>query len=288
MDYLTYWGLTRRPFAQDDQDFFFAGSAQREVMAGLGYFVAGTWNSAFLVAPQRSGATWLLRQLKQTSGFGDCAAEVILTSGVANATDGAQAAQTLAEAMGTTLTENLWTGEDRETDPVNRISRSIQASSQKGIRTVWLIDDCAASTATLARDLVMADGDLSVVMGTTPENLSRMTSAFGRCCMQIELDALDVAETFRYIASGLRHAEFRINPNVSTSKPDEPVFTDTAIVRMHEISHGRLAALAAVAEASLQLGAAYQVSTITPSVVETIIATSAHADYAPAASAKAA
>ncbi|MGB7328312.1 MAG: hypothetical protein WBD31_25775 [Rubripirellula sp.] len=287
MDYLTYWGLTRRPFAQDDHEFYFAGGSQREVMAGLGYFVAGTWNSAFLVAPQRSGATWLLRQLKQTCGFGDCAAEVVLTSG-ANATDCTQAAQSLADAMGTALADAPGADNNCETDAIDRISRSVQASSQKGIRTVWLIDDCTAATATLARDLVMADGDLSVVMGTTRQNLRRMTSAFGRCCMQIELDALDVAETFRYIAAGLRHADFRSNPHASAVKPDEPVFTDTAIVRMHEISHGRLAALAAVAEASLQLGAAHQVSVITPGVVETIMATTPQSNDAPSAAEKAA
>ncbi|TWU50533.1 hypothetical protein Poly51_38240 [Rubripirellula tenax] len=257
MDYLTYWGLARRPFARDVHPFFFSGNSQREAIAGLGYFVAGSWNSALLVAPPRSGTTFLLEQLTQARGFGDCAAEVVLTSGTHCRSDKNRVTRELAKAVGAEIVDG--------SDPVHAINRAIDATSRAGIRTVWLVDKCDAATATLARDLVMADGDLSVVMATEPGFVGNLSSAFGRCCMQIEVEPIDVAETFDYIASALEHAGL-------TAKPSQPgTFTDTSVVRMHEIAEGRMAALAHVAELALQHAAAIRSHRITTGIVESAI-----------------
>ncbi len=250
MDYLGYWGLKRRPFDQDDAEFFYTAGAQREAIAGLGYFLAGTWNSAFLVAPAKSGTTWLLRRLTGMSGFGDCAAEVFLTSG---SDPNLSVAAQLAIAIGLrSETANL-------PDELDAISAAIAATSNRGIRTVWLIDDCHATAANLAKNLVMADGDLSVVMVAKPENMNSLASAFGRCCMQLEIEPLELSDSFEFVAEGLRHAG-----------SDRPLFVDTSIVRMHEIAEGRIASLAMVAESSLRLAARYRKEEITPAIVEAI------------------
>ncbi|QDT04575.1 hypothetical protein K227x_29670 [Rubripirellula lacrimiformis] len=260
MDYLSYWGLSRRPFVQDghgqdDHGIFFSAGPQREALAGLGYFIAGSWNSAFLIAPGRSGMTWLLSELTQTSGFGDCAAEVVLTSGVPadHKKPSAAIAAQLAKAIGLPTTGP---------DPVAQICDAIEATSKKGIRTVWLIDNCAVAGAQLARDLVMADGDLSVVMGIDPSQLSQLTAVFGRCCMQLEIEPLGLADALSYVPHALSNARS------AGSASQVAIFTDASIVRIHEIAEGRMANVAALAEASLIQAAIENQRDVTPKIVE--------------------
>lgn len=253
MDYLAHWGLKRRPFSQgsftgEAESRFFSAAAQREAIAGLDYFVASTWNSAFLVAPPRSGATWLLAQVAAARGFGDCAAEVVLTPGDATADE---AIRRLATAIGIGVTQTV-TRDD--------LCRCIDASSQRGIRTVWLIDDCTAASATAARDLVMGDGDLSVVMGCDGDRVAKLTSVFGRCSMRIELDSIDVTDALRFIAGGLADA------GVTKS-----IFSDAAIVRLHELAEGRIGSLADFAESVLRMAAPHGITQITPAIIEASI-----------------
>ncbi len=253
MDYLGYWGLKRRPFFQgsisaNESPLFFAAAAQREAIAGLDYFVASTWNSAFLVAPPRSGMTWLMTRLAAARGFGDCAAEVVLTAGNGTATD---VLNQFATGIGIRSSDEV-TPED--------LCRCIDASSRKGIRTVWMIDDCAAAAATVARDLVMGDGDLSVVMGCDADRVAKLTSVFGRCCMRIELEPIDVADSLRFIADALTHAGGKAT-----------MFTDAAVVRLHEMAEGRIASIADLAETTLQVAAGHRIDPITPSVVEAAV-----------------
>lgn len=250
MDYLAHWGLKRRPFSQgsfagDAQSRYFSAAAQREAIAGLDYFVASTWNSAFLVAPPRSGATWMLTRLAAARGFGDCAAEVVLTPADATADE---AIRRLATAIGIGVSQAV-TRDD--------LCRCIDATSRRGIRTVWLIDDCTAASATAARDLVMGDGDLSVVMGCDADRVAKLTSVFGRCSMRIELDPIEVADALRFIAGELAHA--------GASKP---IFTDAAIVRLHELAEGRIGSLADLAESVLRMSAEHGIGQITAAIIE--------------------
>ena len=81
IDYLKYWSLLRRPFSIEPEHIFFAGIPQREAIAGLNDLASNRFDMALLVAPPRCGMTSLLRYVQRMRGFGDCAAEMILTEG---------------------------------------------------------------------------------------------------------------------------------------------------------------------------------------------------------------
>ena len=248
MDYLSYWSLLRKPFALGDGFVFFAGVSQREAIAGLNYFATNQLNSAFLVAPARCGMSQLLRHVKRMRGFGDCAAEVVLTSGRQPGREAVQ--QELCQALGYQGVVG---------DCAEQLDRAIEASAQQGLQTIWLIDRCQAPAARVARDLVMAHSSLSVVISTTHEELGKQAVEFGRCAMQIELTPLSLEDTITYVRFCIDHAG-----------GTRQLFPDNAVVRLHELTGGALADLAVVAESALALAASHTVDLVGSAFVEAI------------------
>lgn len=262
MDYLSYWGLYRKPFAQDDNAFFFSGKPQREALAGLHYFVAGSWNSACLVAPDRSGATRLLQHLARMNGFGKIATEVIQTDGrqpTARSVIGQVAVA--MKVHGDTVTQDSvvqdTVGQDPDTQ--DAVVQMIRAGADRNIRTVWLIDDCGPAAARVARDLVMACDELSVVMVVTPQTQVPIATTFGRCCMTVHLDPLDVADTILYVTTALQHAG-----------SNRQLIDDAATVRLHELSGGCLADIASLAERALRQAASRKATRVCADTIESI------------------
>jgi type II secretory pathway predicted ATPase ExeA len=248
MDYLSYWSLLRKPFKLEGDSSFFAGVPQREAIAGLNYFVNSPMNSAFLVARSGCGMTWLLRHVERMHGFDDCAAEVIRTDGTQ--LHHQQVRANLCEALGYQTHQN---------DGSSHLHRAIEASAQHGVQTIWLIDRCKAAAADVAHDLVMEQSNLSVVLGTTADELGKRAVEFGRCTMQIDLPALTLEETIEYVRYGLEQAG-----------GTRPLFPDQAAVRLHEFTDGVLADLAVTAESALALAARHGLDQVTPATVEAV------------------
>lgn len=246
MSYLNHFGLLRSPFAGSSTESFYSAPPQREALAGLSYFVASDWNSAFLVAPSRSGMTALLRQIKRMNGFGDIAAEVVLTDGWRDHTCDVE--MDLASALG------LESGSEHDS---SRIGEAIDATAEQGIRTVWLIDQCHCAAAQVARHLLQSSSELSVVMGVLPDRLATVTAQFGRCCMRVDLEPLGLDETVQYVHHCLEHVGCRA-----------AIFSDSAIVRLHEIAKGRLKDLSELAESAMELAARHDLEQINPALVE--------------------
>lgn len=248
MDYLSYWSLLRKPFTLADDDAFFAGVPQREAIAGLNYFLTSRLTAALLFAPVGCGMTWMLRRIQRMHGFGDSAADVILTDGGQHHRDGVYAE--LCAAFGYHYTT---------IDSADHIRRAIEATACQGIGTVWLIDRCATAAFGVAKDMIMSHENLSVVMGVSPEQYDRYAMQFGRGAMQIDLAPLSVEDTAEYVNYSLEHAGCT-----------RQLFSDNTAVRLHEISRGAIAQLSALAESSLALAASHRMDEVTPAVVEAI------------------
>ena len=248
MDYLGYWSLLRKPFLFDDAASFFAGVPQREAIAGLNYFLTNPLNAAFLVATPRCGMTWMLRRCKQMHGFGDCAAEVVVTDGNQHHRDTVHAE--LCAALGC-----HFTGDNAE----HQIGRAIEATANQGIETIWLIDGCATAAARVAQDLIRSLVHFSVVIGTSRKSLGRQALLFDRNTMHIDLAPLSVDDTIQYVNYCLEHAGCT-----------RQLFPDNTAVRLHEVTGGAIAELAEVAESSLELAASHGMDQVTPAVVEAI------------------
>ena len=181
-------------------------------------------------------------------GFDDCAAELVFTSAI----DGPSEAvfQHLARAMGfVTL----------RTDPSEQVDAAIHAATSHGVGVVWVIDEGSAVTARVARELIDAHSQFSVLIATTPQSYARRVIEFGRTPMRMDLSPLSIDDSIEYMQYCLEHAG-----------GSRTLFSDNTIVRLHELSLGALAEIAELAESSLALAAIHQLDEVPIAVVEAI------------------
>jgi hypothetical protein len=248
MEYLNHWSLLRKPFAVEDDHVFFAGVPQREALAGLSYFVGHGLPSAFLVAENRCGTSSLLRYVKRMRGFGDSAAEMILTDGIQPSYGAAEAA--LCRALGYAGAQ----GEAR-----SQINEALEVTCRQGVQTIWLIDRCCPPAARVARELTQSHPGFSFAIATSPKQTGKLAVELGRCPMRIDLIPLSIEDTIEYLQYCVEHAG-----------GDRRLFPDNAAVRLHEITGGALADLAVAAESALALAASHQMNEVTPAIIEAI------------------
>jgi type II secretory pathway predicted ATPase ExeA len=248
MDYLRYWSLLEKPFARDSAKRFFLGPPQREAMARLHYTVAGGISCAVLTSPAGCGMTSLLRHASRTCGFGDCAVEMMLTQGKTDSP--LEVFQSLARSL-----RISWSPESVEAD----VREAISATSRQFVRTVWLIDGATECSAKIARSLIDRDDLFTAVLGSTPELATCMALSLGACPLRIELPPLDLEDTGRFVTYALH-----------TAGCSKPIFADPAIVRLHEISSGKVKQLTQLAELALLVGAANRVSKIQSELLEAV------------------
>ncbi len=248
MDYLRYWSLLEKPFARDAAKRFFLGPPQREALARLHYTVAGGMSCAVLTSSAGCGMTSLLRHVSRSSGFGDCAVEMMLTQGDADSP--MEVFQSLAKSL-----RISWSPESVETD----VRSAISATTRQEVRTVWLIDGARETAAKIARSLIDSDDLFTVIIGTAPESAMRMALSLGTCPLRIELPTLGLEDTGRFLMHSLY-----------TAGCSKPVFADAAIVRLHEISGGRVKQVSQMAELALLVGAANRVNQIHSELLEAV------------------
>lgn len=248
MDFLKYWTLRDNPFGRKSGRRFYAGAPQREAIARLTCLVSSGMTSGILLSPSGCGSTTLMRHVARSSGFGDCAVEMLWTGGQQDSVAGVYAELSAAMRL-----------EHSSAIASEQVASAMDVTTRQSVRTVWLIDGCNSITATVARSLLDANRSLSVVMGTTPEAANQLLISLGHCPLRIELSELDLDETAAYV----RHALYMAGCS-------EPVFSDSAIVRLYEIGEGRLGIISSLAEFALMVGASNQVQQINPSLIEAV------------------
>ena len=248
MEYLQYWALFNKPFARVEGDYFFAAAPQREAIAGLSYFAASPFDTAFLVAPRRCGASWLMRHVSQMHGLGNCATEVVITDGMQ--LDCRSITQSLARAMGIA-------SDFRRTTSLALVDQAIESCQRSDVHVLWMIDRLQACAIQTARSLLASHSNLSVVITATPDQHCQFKGFFGSQVVQVDLTPLTLEETAAYLREGLADVGCQLT-----------LFHDVAVVRLHELSGGAIADLATAAEIALSVAARYRMDSITASVVE--------------------
>ncbi len=248
MDYLRYWSLLEKPFVRDAAKRFYYGPPQREAIARLHYTVAGGMSSAVLTSPAGCGMTSLLRHVARSSGFGDCAVEMMLTRG--DAQTPLEIFQSLARSLRIRTSPSTVESDVRS---------AITSTSRQDVRTVWLVDGAQDAAAQVARSLIDNDEKFTVVLATSPELAMRMAVQLGACPLRIEIPPLNLEDTGRFLMHCLYSA--------GCSKE---IFADPAIVRLHEISGGKLKQLSHLAELALLVGAANGVTRINSELLEAV------------------
>ncbi len=248
MDYLNYWNLNRKPFLFPQGDGFFPGIPQREAIAGLSYFVSSGEACSILVSLPDAGLSWLLSHVGLMRGFGDCAAELIVTRGDQHCRQ--DVLDDICRELGFQPVPE---------DPFGRIDVAIRNADQQGLRLVWLIDDCETDAADVACELIHAHQNFSTVIGTTRLPLFPITAQSIASPMRIDLGLLSLEDTCNY----MRYCIERAGGNSA-------VISDNAAVRLHEITGGAIGRMALASESALALAANHRLDAITPAVVEAV------------------
>ena len=245
--YLHHWSLHRPPFLSCP-DFFFSGQPQRETLASLQYFAGSNWKLAFLTAASRSGVSHLLDHLVSLRGFGSSPVDVILTrtAGKGSTSPMQQLGSVLGYGQCRDVTQQM-------------IDAAIQHSDKQGIRTLWFLENCPASTIGVAAEFAQRHRNFSIVATTLPEHRRLLQFNAGMCGMQIELEPLSLHDTCSYVTASLHQAG-------STRS----IFSEAAITRLHDLSGGLIGEIAVLAESALTTAACSGLSKVTPSVIEQI------------------
>lgn len=138
-----------------------------------------------------------------------------------------------------------------------------RAAHREGMHTVLLVDDAESSSANAEADLcrlLSMSFPLTVVFSVETQLASAVSrSLFDRVELQIELTSWDFSQT----------AEFLIW-NSRTLGRGEPIFTESAVQRIHELSGGIARKIVQLADLALVAGAVTQSSYIDSGCVDQV------------------
>ncbi|WP_145350596.1 AAA family ATPase [Roseimaritima multifibrata] len=248
MSYHAFWSLRRAPFGSGELgQSFHSAKPQKEAFARLHYLVENGHGTGVLIGELGSGRTTLLNQVASSRGFGDTAVDVALTTCAHRTT--AESLQNLTMQLGVCNGEAPW----------RAIGDRILASARQQVRTLWLIDDATAEIAQLAGSLVSENRWLTVIASTHPENLPSLAVNLGQCPLRIDLPTFSLRDTMQFVRARIKDAG-------GTTQ----IFSDSALVRMHELGDGRIGIIAHLAELALSSGATHGLSEIQAEWIEAV------------------
>lgn len=249
MSHYAYWSLQKLPFGRPElADEFFAGRPQREALARLNYLICGGRSSGLLIAPSGAGRTTLLNRVAVSAGFGDCAVDMVRTGARNRSTE--ELLVHLAMRLGASRLRG---------DVYRQVSERVAASARQSVRTVWLLDDATPLAAETAGALSAESPWFTAVIGCSPHDALQLAAALGGCPLRIDLEAFDLSDTAAYVRHSVAQAGGR-----------EELFKDAAIVRLHELSEGRVATIARLGDLALLAGAGQNAQQVTPELVEAV------------------
>lgn len=253
MDYLKHWSLESQPFSGQTSGNIFLGAPQKEAIARLHYLIAGGMEAGLVLAEPDCGLTTLFRYLSNTTGFGDTAVQMVLTRSPGS--DPADIYRHLAKQL------HLSPGAADSLTVVD----SISTLARQGVRMVWLADGATANEATVAAKLIDRCPGMTVLMGTRHDQSAVVCDRIGRLPLRLDLKPLSLPDSLRYIDWAMQR--------VRRPQPfDQPktIFSDSALVRLHELGDGRMGWMGRIAEFSLMVGAANRLRMITTDVLELV------------------
>jgi len=247
MNFLQHWSLQRNPFGPvTSTDAFFAGLPQREAVARLEYLIRSETRSAVMLCDRGSGATTLLKRVSGTSGLGNNAVDAVMTTGGVASISAAFARLAVALSI-----------DPFAERPAQRISESIAAAGRNQVRTLWLIDRCDLHTAEAAAILSTTNRTLCTVMCTTPHTANDLQTTLDCCPLRIDLEPFQLDDTVGYVRYAL-----------AAAGSAQDIFDDSALIRLHELSEGKIAFIAAIGQLALMAAATFRAKRVTAECVE--------------------
>ncbi len=245
MSYWRYWQLDCAPFGTDAADRLFCGATVEEALARIDFLVSHRRRVGTLVGPSGVGKSRVLRHIASNRQGNPSVPNLcaIKTSML-----GLKAGDLTCELAG------RLTGGRVEHDPIQawvRQSDFFAAASRENLHVVLLVDDAESC-------IVEAEGDLTRLLSKTfPLTIilaieSQLVGAVSRQLLdrtelQIELPGWEESQTAEFLAWTLQSLGRK-----------EPIFTDTAVRRIQQLSMGVARRIVQLADLALVAGAVSQ------------------------------
>ncbi len=254
MTYWRYWQLKSPPFSDAA---VFRGATVEEAIARIEFLISNRREVGALLGVSGVGKTSVLNYCAANPPIGsDIPSLQLLRTSML----GLSAGELLCD-LATRLS-----GSRRVADIPSAwklVCDYFQAARREGIQTVLLVDDTESATATAEADLsrlLSMSFPLTVIFSVEAQMVSAVSrSLFDRCELQIDLPAWDIMQT----------AEFLAWMSLSQGRED-PVFTDSAVQRIHELSHGIARRIVQLTDLSLVAGAVAQADCVDLDCIEQV------------------
>ncbi|MEM8670613.1 MAG: hypothetical protein AAGG48_24015 [Planctomycetota bacterium] len=241
VDYLSYWSLRHRPFAEQR---FFQGSGQCDVVEGIHRFVVSDDRITTVTGPSRSGVSCLLKYISTMRGLGDCAVDFLLSD--ARTWKHQNLAQHALVAL------NL---ETFRLPTLPQIREILQSNKHQGLKTIWVIDHVNRELSVALHEWSAQCPEMVIITGRSRPLVRAIDDT-----NSIDLDLLSREDGIWMIERGLEHAG-----------GDPSVFSRSASSRLHEVSQGRIGDMIAIAEYALHQAALNQEPSITSTGIDRIV-----------------
>jgi hypothetical protein len=185
----------------------------------------------------------MLQHIGTMRGLGDSAVDLLVSD--AEHWDSGNLTGRIAEAMALPTPGTL---------PLSEVRVHLRSNLHRGVQTIWLVDHVSAPLAQAFREWTTLCPELAIIAGQA------RTTRWGLASLeQIDVRPLDLEDSVRMIGHGLTHAA-----------GDTKIFSDSAAVRLHEITQGRIGEMVILAESALKEAARYQLSSVTAAWIDKI------------------
>jgi general secretion pathway protein A len=258
--YLSYWGLAEAPFrAALDSRYFLQGLAQEEALARLHFLVDEHRACGLLLGAAGSGKSMLL----------DIFARKLAPF---------ETQRAMVNLAGLDLHEFLWRVTTQLGVEVSQrasaftLARSLAdhlaASRYQRLTTVLLLDDADEATGEVLGEIarlvqIDADGDsrLTIVLAAQAWRVGRLgTRLLDLAELRIDLDGWEADETATFVKSAL-----------AVAGRSTPVFSEAALVRLHDHAGGIPRRVKQLADLALLAGAGQSLAQIEPDTIDAVV-----------------
>jgi general secretion pathway protein A len=257
--YQSYWGLGQAPFRGNlDPRFFHQGPTHEEALARLQFLVEEHRTLGLLLGEAGTGKSLILEIFARSLGrVGRQSAKLSLAGLDPHGFLWQLAGQLGIESASTASTFAL----------TRAVTDHIAANRYQQRATILLLDDADTARPEVSDQIVWLaqldtsrDARLTIVLAVQPERLYKLdTRLLELADLRIDLEGWDADDTAAFVKQALAKAG-----------RTTPIFSEAALVRLHELTGGVPRRIKQLADLALLAGAGGNMAQIEPSTIDSV------------------
>lgn len=257
--YQSYWGLGQAPFRGNlDPRFFHQGPTHEEALARLQFLVEEHRTLGLLLGEAGTGKSLILEIFARSLGrVGRQSAKLSLAGLDPHGFLWQLAGQLGIESASTAKTFGL----------TRAVTDHIAANRYQQRATILLLDDADTARPEVSDQIVWLaqldtsrDARLTIVLAAQPERLYKLdTRLLELADLRIDLEGWDADDTAAFVKQALAKAG-----------RTTPIFSEVALVRLHELTGGVPRRIKQLADLALLAGAGGNMAQIEPSTIDSV------------------